>query len=106
HGRFFDAFNRGFDRTNTRYQGVVARMLARGGRMLLVYLVLALVAGAMYLRVPSSFLPDEDQGVLFTIVQAPVGATQQRTQRVMEQVERHWLQDEKRWVESVICVQG
>jgi hydrophobe/amphiphile efflux-1 (HAE1) family protein len=103
---FFGWFNRKFDASNKRYQGVVGHMLARSGRFLLVYLVLAVVMGVLYLRVPSSFLPDEDQGVLFTIVQTPVGATQQRTQKVMEQVERHYHDNEEANIASVFSVQG
>ena len=72
----------------------------------MVYALLAVVMGVMYLRVPSSFLPDEDQGVLFTIVQTPVGATQQRTATVMETVERHYMENEAALIESVFAVQG
>jgi multidrug efflux pump len=103
---FFGWFNRTFDAGNRRYQGAVGKMLARGGRFFVIYLALALVMGFLYLRVPSSFLPDEDQGVLFTIVQAPVGATQQRTQKVMEQVEQYYFKNEAEHIESVFSVQG
>ena len=108
HGKsgFFNWFNRKFDRGNQAYQGVVASMLKRSGRFLILYLLMALVMVFIYARVPSSFLPDEDQGVLFTIVQTPVGATQQRTQKVMEQVEAHYLQNEAKHIESTFSVQG
>jgi multidrug efflux pump subunit AcrB len=79
---------------------MVERMLRRSGRFLLLYGLLAAVMVFVFLRVPSSFLPDEDQGVMFTIVQTPVGATQQRTQKVMEQVERHYLENESEHVVS------
>jgi len=103
---FFGWFNRKFDEGNRRYQGFVGGMLRRGGRFLAIFLGLTLVMGFLYLRVPSSFLPDEDQGVLFTIVQTPVGATQQRTQKVMEQVEAHYLQNESEHIVSTFAVQG
>jgi hydrophobe/amphiphile efflux-1 (HAE1) family protein len=103
---FFGAFNRAFDTGNRRYQGLVGRVLARSGRFLAIYVGLALVMGVIYLRVPSSFLPDEDQGILFTIVQTPVGATQERTQKVMEQVESYYLDHEGGRIESVFAVQG
>jgi multidrug efflux pump len=103
---FFGWFNRQFDAGNRRYQGIVGRILARSGRFLLVFVALSVATGWLYLRVPSSFLPDEDQGVLFTIVQAPVGATQQRTQKVMEQVEQHYAEHEAAHLESVFSVQG
>jgi len=103
---FFGWFNRKFDAGNRRYQGFVGGMLRRGGRYLAIFGALTLVMGFLYLRVPSSFLPDEDQGVLFTIVQTPVGATQQRTQKVMEQVESHYLQNEADHIVSTFAVQG
>jgi hydrophobe/amphiphile efflux-1 (HAE1) family protein len=105
HG-FFGWFNRTFDAGNRGYQGMVAKVLGRSGRFLAIYVGLAVVMGLLYLRVPSSFLPDEDQGVLFTIVQTPVGATQQRTQKVMTQVEDHYQVKEKALIESVFAVQG
>ena len=103
---FFGWFNKKFDAGNLRYQGFVGGMIRRGGRFLALYGLLALVMVFIYSRVPSSFLPDEDQGVLFTIVQTPVGATQERTQKVMEQVERHYLEGEKEHIESTFSVQG
>jgi hydrophobe/amphiphile efflux-1 (HAE1) family protein len=103
---FFGWFNRGFETGNRRYQGIVERMLRRSGRFLLLYGLLAAVMVFVFMRVPSSFLPDEDQGVMFTIVQTPVGATQQRTQKVMEQVERHYLESEADHIVSTFSVQG
>ncbi len=103
---FFGWFNRRFDAANLRYQGVVGRMLGRSRRWLLVFAVLSALMALVYARVPSSFLPEEDQGVLFTLVQAPVGATQERTQAVLDQVERHFLENEKETVDSVFTVQG
>ncbi|HEU0153647.1 MAG TPA: efflux RND transporter permease subunit [Arenimonas sp.] len=103
---FFGWFNKKFDAGNLRYQGLVGAMIRRGGRFLALYGLLALVMVFIYSRVPSSFLPDEDQGVLFTIVQTPVGATQERTQKVMETVERHYLESEKEHIVSTFSVQG
>jgi len=103
---FFKWFNNRFDAGNKRYQGFVGSMLRRGGRFLVIYALLALVMVFIFRAVPSSFLPDEDQGVAFTIVQTPVGATQQRTQKVMEQVEKHYLENEADIIESTFAVQG
>lgn len=103
---FFGWFNKKFDAGNKRYQGFVGKMLRRSGRFLFIYALLALVMVFVYSRVPSSFLPDEDQGVLFTIVQTPVGATQERTQKVMKQVEKHYLENEAEHIESTFSVQG
>jgi len=103
---FFGWFNRKFDQGNRKVQSSVGYILTRSGRFLVIYLALAVAMAFLYMRVPASFLPDEDQGVLFTIVQTPVGATQQRTQRVMEQVEKYYLEREAEHIESVFAVQG
>lgn len=103
---FFGWFNNKFDAGNRKYQSLVASMLRRSGRFLVIFLLLTAVMAFIYTRVPSSFLPDEDQGVLFTIVQTPVGATQQRTQKVMELVEAHYLKNEAKHIESTFSVQG
>ncbi len=105
-GAFFGWFNRKFDAANRGYQGIVGGMLRRGGRFLALFAALSAVAAFVYLRVPSSFLPDEDQGTLFAIVQAPVGATQERTGAVMQQVESYFAEHESAHVESVFAVQG
>jgi multidrug efflux pump len=102
----FGWFNRGFDRTMHGYAGGVAGMIARPLRFVMVFLLIG--GGMVYLfaRLPSSFLPDEDQGVLFTIVQLPVGATQDRTLRVLDQVRQHYFDKEKDLVEGVLTVTG
>src|SRR5690606_13963496 len=84
---FFGWFNRKFDQGNRRYQGAVRKMIGRTGRFLVLYAALAAAMAWVYASVPSAFLPDEDQGVLFTVVQAPVGATQERTAEAMQLVE-------------------
>ena len=89
---FFGLFNRGFDRTATAYQGVVARMLRKTGRYVLVYGVILLCVGILYAHLPSSFLPSEDQGYIITNVQLPPGASANRTQKVLEQVEHYFQQ--------------
>ncbi|MGH8286741.1 MAG: efflux RND transporter permease subunit, partial [Steroidobacteraceae bacterium] len=104
--RFFRWFNRRFDESNARYRGVVGKLLARSGRVTLIYAAMVVVMGVLFARLPSSFLPDEDQGVLFALVQAPVGATQERTMQVIEKVEEHFLENEKATVESLFTVQG
>ncbi|NHZ96028.1 efflux RND transporter permease subunit [Massilia sp. CCM 8734] len=103
---FFGWFNRGFDKGSRRYQGWVGTLIARTGRTLVVYAILALVMALAFLRLPTSFLPAEDQGILYTLVQLPVGATQERTLKVVEQVEQHYLNEQKDAVESVFSVAG
>jgi len=103
---FFAWFNRSFDRSSTKYQGWVGKMIARSGRSLLVYGALLAVLAVSFMRLPTSFLPEEDQGVLFSMVQLPTGATQQRTVKVLEKLEHHFLEDEKASVASVFTVAG
>ncbi len=84
---FFGWFNRGFLATRKNYEGLLARTINKAPRYLLIYLVIVLAVGWLYVRLPSSFLPDEDQGYFITSIQLPVGATQQRTRDVLQQVE-------------------
>jgi hydrophobe/amphiphile efflux-1 (HAE1) family protein len=103
---FFGWFNRMFDRYADRYTSGVGKMLHRSGRSLAVY---ALILGAMaflFLRMPTGFLPDEDQGLMFAQVQLPVGSTQEQTLEVIKQVEAHFLNDESANVQSVFTVAG
>jgi multidrug efflux pump len=103
---FFGWFNRTFERNSLRYQGVVGRMIGRPWPYMLVYLALASLMGLLFLRLPTAFLPDEDQGYLFTLVQTPVGATQARTEAVLEKVQKYFLTQEKDAVQSVFTVEG
>ncbi|WP_448136522.1 multidrug efflux RND transporter permease subunit SmeE [Stenotrophomonas rhizophila] len=105
-GRFFGGFNRGFDRSSETYQRGVKGILARPWRFMSIFAVLALVMGLLFMRLPSSFLPNEDQGILMALVQTPVGATQERTLEAMYQLEEHFLKNETEAVESVFSVQG
>jgi multidrug efflux pump len=101
---FFGWFNRTFERSSSKYQGWVGSMINRGGRSLLMY---ALLLGVLaFIRLPTSFLPVEDQGVLFTQIQLPTGATQERTLDVIKTVEQHFLEGEKETVASVFSVAG
>ncbi len=103
---FFGWFNRVFDRGNNNYQGVVRHMLGRKKRWTASFLAMLAVMVVLFLRLPTAFLPAEDQGVLFAQVMGPVGATQERTMAVIEQVEQHFLENEKDAVDSLFTVQG
>jgi len=103
---FFGWFNRNFDRGNARYQASVRGMATRSKRFFAVFLAMSAVMVVLFLRLPTAFLPHEDQGVLFTQVQAPVGATQERTMEVMKTIETHFLETEKDAVKSLFTVQG
>jgi multidrug efflux pump len=103
---FFGWFNRSFDRSSTKYQGWVGKMITRSGRSLVVYGAVLAVLAVSFMRLPTSFLPEEDQGILFSMVQLPTGATQQRTLKVLEKLEHHFMEDEKASVASVFTVAG
>jgi len=101
---FFGWFNRKFDATTHGYQNWVARMLHKGGRMMLFFVLLVVLLGWLYLRLPSSFLPEEDQGYVVSNIELPTGASANRTIDVIEQVENYFLSQPA--VENIITVQG
>jgi multidrug efflux pump len=103
-GGFFGWFNRGFSRTAHGYESIVARILRRAARYLLVYAAIIGVVALVYTRLPTSFLPNEDQGTMLINVQLPPGATLTRTQAVMEQVESYILKQPD--VQSMVGVLG
>jgi multidrug efflux pump len=88
---FFGWFNRGFAATRKNYEGFLGRTLNQTPRYLVVYLAIVVAVGWFYVRLPSSFLPDEDQGYFMVSIQLPVGATQERTVDVLKQVENYYL---------------
>ncbi|MFH1603794.1 MAG: efflux RND transporter permease subunit, partial [Pseudomonadota bacterium] len=101
---FFGWFNRGFARTAKGYEGWVARILKRAWRFLVIYLAIIAGASLLYLKLPTSFLPAEDQGILLVNIQLPPGATQERTRAVMERVEGYMLKQPE--VKSMVGVLG
>jgi multidrug efflux pump len=103
---FFRWFNARFDAGSRRYRSGVRSMLARPGRFMAVFALLVVAMVVLYARLPGAFLPDEDQGSMIVQVITPVGATQQRTMKSIEAVERHFLEDEKDTVASLFTVQG
>jgi multidrug efflux pump len=105
-GGFFGWFNRMFERNTAAYERGGRRMLLRSGRYLVIYALIVVVLGFLFVRMPTSFLPEEDQGVMFTQVQLPAGATQERTIEVLKKVERHFLDDEKDGRSSIFTVAG
>ncbi|WP_439607495.1 efflux RND transporter permease subunit [Hydrogenophaga sp.] len=101
---FFGWFNRGFSRTAKRYEGGVAALLPRAGRTLIIYAAIVAAAVVVYMRLPTSFLPGEDQGTMLVNVQLPPGATQERTLDVMKQVEGFILKQPE--VQGMVSVLG
>jgi len=102
----FRWLNRKAGRLSERCIGSVAHMLRRPMRYLLIYAGLCALMALMFLRLPSAFLPDEDQSYLFTVVRAPVGATQPRTLDALRRMEDHFLQNEKQVVLSTFSIAG
>jgi multidrug efflux pump len=82
----FRWFNRGFDRLGSTYVGQVGRAVRRAPRWMVVFLTLAALAGILYTRLPTSFVPDEDQGFMLAIVNLPSGSTLSRTDEVLKEI--------------------
>ncbi len=101
---FFGSFNRGFARSAKGYEGWVAKLLRRSGRMMVIYVALIAAVGVLYMRLPTSFLPNEDQGNLLVNIQLPPGATIERTRAVVEKVEGFMLQQPE--VKNMVAVMG
>ncbi|AOE40457.1 efflux RND transporter permease subunit [Pantoea agglomerans] len=109
HGKttgFFGWFNRMFDKSTNHYVDGVGHMVRSTGRYMLIYLVIVVGMAFLFVRLPSSFLPEEDQGLLLAQAQLPAGATQERTQKVLDQVTDYFLTQEKDTVKSVFTVNG
>ncbi|MDG4874375.1 efflux RND transporter permease subunit [Mesorhizobium sp. WSM4935] len=102
----FGWFNRLFDRGTIAYRDGSHGIINRSWRFLAVFLAIVIAMGWMFARLPSSFLPDEDQGILITSASLPVGATQDRTERVLAKVTDHYLNEEKDAVEGVFTASG
>ncbi len=103
---FFSWFNAKFDHSVNHYTNSVSGIVRKTGRYLVVYLIIVIGMAVLFMRLPTSFLPEEDQGVFLTMIQLPAGATQERTQKVLDQVTHYYLNNEKANVESVFTVNG
>ena len=106
HKGFFGWFNRMFDKSTHHYTDSVGNILRSTGRYLLLYIIIVVGMAFLFVRLPSSFLPDEDQGVFLSMAQLPAGATQERTQKVLDEMTDYFLTKEKDNVESVFAVNG
>lgn len=101
---FFGWWNRFFSRTTNGYLAMVGRMVKKTGRWLAVYAVVIIATVALFLHLPGSFLPEEDQGDFVSMIQLPPGSSQERTVEVLTQVEQYYLKQPE--VEHVIGVVG
>ena len=105
-GGLFGVFNWGFDKLMTGYGKTVGRLVRWRFLTGLAYIGIFVAMGLLFVRTPQGFLPDEDQGILFTLIQGPTGATTERTLDVLKQVEDYYLEQESDIVDSVFGVVG
>jgi len=103
---FFRWFDRVFFWTRDRYQAMVGRILARKLRYLVIYLVIVAVLIILFQRMPTAYLPNEDQGIMFVQMMLPAGSTLEQTQQLQDQVRDHFLKDEQKAVASIFTVAG
>lgn len=103
---FFGWFNRNFDAMTSRYEASVAAILKRSFRFMLIFIGLTVAVGWIFMRMPTAFLPDEDQGIMFTQVMLPTNATHESTVAVLDKVSDFYLNDEKDAIKSVLTVAG
>ncbi|MBL7226211.1 MAG: efflux RND transporter permease subunit [Desulfobacteraceae bacterium] len=103
---FFRGFDRIFFRIRALYVRLVRHSLSRKLRYLIIFLVIAAAMGGLFLRMPTAYLPDEDQGMLLAQVIMPKGATLEQTGKVTEQIQRYFQENEKEAVESCLTISG
>jgi len=103
---FFLLFNRFFHRVRDKYQVAIGSMLTQRLRYVFIYLLLVAALGFLFQRMPTAYLPDEDQGILFTQVMLPTGSTLEQTNKVVKEVERYFQEKEKEAVESCQYIAG
>jgi multidrug efflux pump len=105
-GGFFGWFNRAFERTRQQYLRAVRHIATQALRWLLLYAAVIVAVGLLFVRLPTSFLPSEDQGYMFVQVQTPAGATQARTGTVLDQISKYLLKEESAMVTATFIVNG
>ncbi len=103
---FFRWFDRIFFRTRDRYVKTVERSFSRKPRYFVIYILIVAAVGILFLRTPTSYVPDEDQGILLAQIMLPTGATLEQTQKVVDDVQRHFQENEKEAVESCMTITG
>ncbi len=101
-----DNFNNGFDRASDRYVGAVKAIVARKWLWLGIYVVVVAVLALLFLRLPTGFLPTEDQGIGIVQFQLPPGSTQNRTFEVQKEVEKYFLTNEGKNIATAFSVSG
>lgn len=102
----FGWFNRNFQRGNQKYEGAVGHLVRRTGRYFLIFLLIVGLMAILFVQIPRSFLPDEDQGIIFAQVTSPPGATLERTEKSLAEVRDYFMTQEKDAVMGVFTVSG
>ncbi len=105
-GKFFHWFNVMFKRGTGNYEGAVKSIIHRPIRYVAIFIASVAVLGVLMVRMPTAFLPDEDQGILLVQAVLPGGATQERTVEVLKKMEHQFLENEKSVVEGMFDVAG
>ena len=103
---FFRRFDRIFRNTRNSYQTLVGHVISRKLRYIFIYLLIAVTLGLLFYRMPTAYLPNEDQGVTFIQVTLPSGSTLEQTDEVMTEIRNHFLVDEKEVVKSCFTIAG
>ena len=103
---FFRWFDRIFFQVRDRYVKTVERSFSRKLRYFIIYVLIAASVGILFLRLPTAYVPEEDQGILFSQIMLPTGATLEQTRKVVNEVERHFRENEKESVESCMTISG
>jgi HAE1 family hydrophobic/amphiphilic exporter-1 len=103
---FFSRFDRIFFRTRDGYVRMVERSFSRRLRYSIIYIVIVATVGVLFIRMPTAYVPDEDQGILFAQVMLPTSATLEQTRNVLGEMQRHFQENEKEAVESCMTVAG
>jgi multidrug efflux pump len=104
--RWFGWFNRGFDGFRNWYRKAVAWVLARSALVMIAFAAIVAGMALIFVRMPTGFLPEEDQGFIYNFISLPAGTTQPRTMEVAENVAKYYLQNEKNNVDFVFSVAG
>lgn len=102
----FGRFNRWFNKVTNNYQGAVFRQTSKPVRYLVIYGGSVLLMIFLFVRLPSAFLPEEDQGIMFAMIQLPPAASMERTQDVVKKIEDYFLNQESEAVKSIMAVTG
>ena len=103
---FFGLFNRLYDRGSGRYQRLVGFLLKRRVRAMMAYAVIVAILAGLFVRMPTGFLPEEDQGLMYAQIVLPPGSTLESTRNVLDRISAHLLTEEKDAVESVLSIAG